>query len=79
MQLFAKRDEASAPSVTSSGKHSQFKVVHNKRDSILSTSGHPAGWVNRTTEREETALKGKDWRSDAYVINFSLFFCDSLT
>jgi len=66
--LFAKKDEGSAPSITSSGRHSQFKVVHNKRNSILSTTGHPAGWVNRTTEREDAALKGKDWRSEAFSI-----------
>jgi len=66
--LFAKKDETLAPSISSSGRHSQFKVVHNKRNSILSTSGHPAGWVNRTTEREDTALKGKDWRSEAFTI-----------
>jgi hypothetical protein len=66
-QLFTKKkDESSAQSTTSSIRHSQFKVVHNKRNSILDT-GHPAGWVNRTTEREDTALKGQDWRSEAYV------------
>jgi len=62
-----KKDESSAQSTTSSARHSQFKVVHNKRNSILDT-GHPAGWVNRTTEREDTALKGQDWRSEAFKI-----------
>ena len=54
--------------------HSQFKVVSNKRNSLLATDGHPAGWVNRTTEKEAEALKGSEWRSDAYVF----FFCDGL-
>jgi len=54
--------------------HSQFKVVSNKRNSLLVTDGHPAGWVNRTMEKEVEALKGSEWRSDAYVI----FFCDGL-
>jgi hypothetical protein len=47
--------------------HSQFKVVSNKRNSLLATDGHPAGRVNRTTEKQEEALKGSEWRSDAYV------------
>ena len=59
-----KKDETSGHSTTSSARNSRFKVVHNKRNLILDT-GHPAGWVNRTTEREETALVGKDWHSEA--------------
>lgn len=59
-----KKDEAG--SVKSSGeKSSQFKIVGNKRNSILVNQGHPAGWVNRTTEKEEKALEGKEWRSEA--------------
>lgn len=66
MQLFAKKkDDAST---TTSASKSQFKVVHNKRNSLLSSTGHPSGWVNRTTEREDMADKGKDWRSDAFAI-----------
>jgi hypothetical protein len=30
------------------------KVVHNKQNFILDT-GHPTGWVNHTTEHEDTA------------------------
>ncbi|KZP14441.1 hypothetical protein FIBSPDRAFT_912787 [Athelia psychrophila] len=63
-----KKEEASATASTASAKNSHFKVVHNKRNSILSDSGHPAGWVNRTTEREESAVKGADWRSEAFSI-----------
>ena len=64
-QMFTKKnDESSAQ--TSSVRHAQFKVVHNKRNSILD-AGHPAGWVNRTTEREDTALKGQDWWSEVCV------------
>jgi hypothetical protein len=32
-----------------------LKVMHNKQNSIPDT-GHPARWVNSTTEREDTAL-----------------------
>ena len=42
----------------------QFKVVHNRRASIIEV-GTPAGWVNRVTEREEKAITGDDWRSEA--------------
>jgi len=27
--------------------------------------GHPTGWIKRTTEREEKATQGKEWRSEA--------------
>ncbi|KXN83435.1 hypothetical protein AN958_01449 [Leucoagaricus sp. SymC.cos] len=63
-----KKEEAS---VKRAEKHSQFKVVSNKRDSILA-QGHPAGWVNLTEEREKAAVHGHEWRSEAYVIFFRL-------
>ncbi|TFK47462.1 hypothetical protein OE88DRAFT_1636556 [Heliocybe sulcata] len=69
-ELFqSKKDEASSKaSVAESKKNekgSQFKVV-NKRDSVLlPEGGHPAGWVNRTTERAEAAATGSEWRSEA--------------
>jgi hypothetical protein len=47
-------------------RYSQFKVVHNKQNSILDT-GYPTRWANSTTEREDTALEGQDWHSEAYV------------
>ncbi|KAF7981924.1 hypothetical protein HWV62_30689 [Athelia sp. TMB] len=65
---YAQKDDASTTASQAQAKASQFKVVHNKRNSILSNSGHPAGWVNRTTEREEAAVKGQDWRSEAFNI-----------
>jgi hypothetical protein len=49
-------------------RNSQFKLVGNKRNSILPAHGNPAGWVNRTTEREEAALEGEKWRSDAFNV-----------
>jgi hypothetical protein len=54
----------SGHSTTSSVQNLQFEIVHNKHNLILDT-GHPAGWVNHTTEREDTALIGKDWHSEA--------------
>jgi Protein of unknown function (DUF4449) len=68
LQLFKKKKEdatAGSGSVKSHDKHSQFKVVSNKRQSLLATTGHPAGWVNRTAEKDEEAVKGRDWRSEA--------------
>jgi hypothetical protein len=40
--------------------HLHFKVVLNKWNSLLATDGHPAGWVNQTTEKEEKELKGSE-------------------
>lgn len=68
-QLFKRKQEEA--SVKSHEKNSQFKVVSNKRDSVLANTGHPAGWVNRTAEREEKAVQGTEWRSEAYVLNHS--------
>ncbi|KIM39008.1 hypothetical protein M413DRAFT_447366 [Hebeloma cylindrosporum] len=47
---------------------SQFKVVSDKRHSILANKGNPAGWVNRAAEKQELASSGKEWRSDAFSI-----------
>ncbi|KIJ58511.1 hypothetical protein HYDPIDRAFT_171253 [Hydnomerulius pinastri MD-312] len=58
------KEEQKEHSIRTTESKSQFKVVHNKRASIIDT-GHPAGWVNRTTEREDKATVGKDWRSEA--------------
>lgn len=60
-----KKDESS--SIKTSESKSHFKVVHNKRASMIQV-GHPSGWVNRTTEREEKAKEGKEWRSEAFSI-----------
>jgi len=69
-ELFHKsKDTAgSVKSTDSTGRHSQFKVVANKRDSLLSTEGNPAGWVNRAEEKTQTAEKGSEWRSEAFTI-----------
>ncbi|KAH7884057.1 hypothetical protein F5I97DRAFT_2046740 [Phlebopus sp. FC_14] len=62
--LFKRHKDESQGSLKAAETRSHFKVVHNKRASIIDT-GHPAGWVHRTTEREEKAATGKDWRSEA--------------
>jgi len=46
----------------------QFKVVTDKRDSLLANAGHPAGWVNRLAEKDKLADKGTEWRSDAFTV-----------
>jgi len=58
-----KKDEAS---VKSDHGASHFKVVSSKRNSLLSTAGHPAGWANRIAEKEDVAKKGTEWRSEAF-------------
>lgn len=50
---------------------SQFKVVSNKRNSILANKGHPAGWVNRANDKsdfKETKEGQEGWKSDAFDI-----------
>jgi len=65
--IFKRKKEEAAASPTTTGKNSQFKVVSNKRDSIIST-GHPSGWINRTADREEKVGQGHEWRSEAFHI-----------
>jgi hypothetical protein len=60
-----KKEEAS---IKSGESRSHFKVVTNKRNSLLAEQGHPAGWVNRTAEVEKAATTGDEWRSDAFAI-----------
>ncbi|KDQ55295.1 hypothetical protein JAAARDRAFT_159347 [Jaapia argillacea MUCL 33604] len=66
-----KEDASDAKSRAESKKNergSQFKVV-SKRDSVLiPEGGHPSGWVNRTSERAEAAVKGESWHSEAFTI-----------
>ncbi|KAG6848115.1 hypothetical protein H0H93_003252, partial [Arthromyces matolae] len=42
-------------SISSGASHSQFRIVADRRRSILSTQGHPTGWINRTQEKSEMA------------------------
>ena len=66
-----KRNQAEAESVKSSAKSkadekgSHFKIVSRRDSALLPDKGHPAGWINRTQEREDAAVRGGDWRSDA--------------
>ncbi|KAF7359022.1 hypothetical protein MSAN_01242900 [Mycena sanguinolenta] len=62
----SKKDDVSL-TAASTTSHSQFKVVASKQNSLLPDSGHPAGWVNRTAEKQELAEQGDEWRSEAYV------------
>ncbi|KAJ7061465.1 hypothetical protein C8F01DRAFT_1369002 [Mycena amicta] len=62
---------SSSASVSTTGAGgSQFKVVASKQQSLLPDSGHPAGWVNRVSEREQQIMEdGDDWRSDAFDVS----------
>jgi hypothetical protein len=54
-----KKDDAS---IRTSESKSQFKIVADKRNSMLAEEGNfPAGWVNHTAEERE-ALRGEAWR-----------------
>ena len=60
-----KQDEALSVKSKTEDKGSHFKIVSRRDSALLPQQGQPAGWVNRTQEREDAALRGKDWRSDA--------------
>ncbi|TBU29364.1 hypothetical protein BD311DRAFT_269060 [Dichomitus squalens] len=64
------RNKEQAGSVKSKGdeKGSHFKVVSRRDSALIPDKGHPAGWANRTQEREEAAQRGTDWRSDAFSV-----------
>jgi hypothetical protein len=73
-----KDETASTASMSRSGSSSQFKVVSNKRNSILANAGHPSGWVNRVDEKEKIAKQvpagesnttGETWRSQAFDVD----------
>ncbi|KAI0707522.1 hypothetical protein C8T65DRAFT_216076 [Cerioporus squamosus] len=63
-----KQDEAQSVRSKADEKGSHFKIVSRRDSALLPQQGHPAGWVNRTQEREDAAMRGKDWRSDAFSI-----------
>jgi len=64
-ELFTKiSDEVGSTKPTES--KSQFKIVVDKRNGILVNEANPAGWVNRTAEKEKLAAQGEEWRSDIH-------------
>ncbi|PPQ90960.1 hypothetical protein CVT25_015686 [Psilocybe cyanescens] len=68
--LFAKKkDEAASLASSAKDSNSQFKIVGDKRNSILADQGNPAGWVNKTEERRGMVGEGGNgWRSEAFHI-----------
>lgn len=67
LQDLFKRKKEETQSLKTTESKAQFKVVHNKRASIVE-AGTPAGWVNRVSEHQEKATTGDDWRSEAFNI-----------
>lgn len=61
-----KKKDASATVKAPSGGH--VKIGHNTSDLLIPDAGHPSGIANRTTEMENVAGQGKDWRSEAFNI-----------
>ncbi|RXW16225.1 hypothetical protein EST38_g9633 [Candolleomyces aberdarensis] len=63
---------ATNASISSTGSitkgDSQFKVVTDKRNSLLADVGNPAGWVNRADGKKGEADRGQDWKSEAFSI-----------
>lgn len=64
--MFSEKKEGS--SLKSGESKSQFKIIADKRNSLLVNQGSPAGWVNRTAEMEKVASQGNEWRSEAFQI-----------
>jgi hypothetical protein len=63
----SKSKELSTSSSEISTSQSQFKVVSNKRNSLLATKGHPAGWANRANDKADfVQASDGSWRSNAY-------------
>jgi len=65
------KSTSSTASNPDSPSSSQFKVVSNKRNSILANKGHPSGWVNRAVDKETHATSptgSNGWESDAFNI-----------
>ncbi|TDL15269.1 hypothetical protein BD410DRAFT_778263 [Rickenella mellea] len=60
-----KKDEAQS---TASNTDKKFNVA-TKADSVLiPDKGHPAGWINKQSERSDAATSGSEWRSKAFTI-----------
>ncbi|KAJ7155963.1 hypothetical protein C8R43DRAFT_1125867 [Mycena crocata] len=70
-EIFKRKKDDAASTMSSTNSNSQFKVMASKEQSLLPDSGHPAGWVNRTAEKEHVAEKGDEWRSEAFDIKGS--------
>ncbi|KIY66782.1 hypothetical protein CYLTODRAFT_444462 [Cylindrobasidium torrendii FP15055 ss-10] len=60
-----KKAEAEETASSVSRSSSQFKVVSNKRESLLANKGHPSGWVNRVEKPKEG---GDTWKSELFDI-----------
>ncbi|EDR16148.1 uncharacterized protein LACBIDRAFT_187323 [Laccaria bicolor S238N-H82] len=68
--IFSRKTDntGSIKSGVSSQTGSHFKVVADKRNSLLVGTGSPAGWVNKTAEKEQLATHGDEWRSEAFNV-----------
>ncbi|KAF9560678.1 hypothetical protein CPC08DRAFT_665210 [Agrocybe pediades] len=63
-----KKSETASLARSADAKTGQFKIIADKRNSILAEQGHPAGWVNKVEERKEKVESGREWRSDVFKI-----------
>jgi hypothetical protein len=76
-EAFKRRKDDSASSVSVSRSSSHFKVVSNKRNSILANTGHPSGWVNRVDEKDKSIKQSpagetgdvERWKTKAFDVN----------
>jgi len=67
LQDIFKRKGSEAQSVKSK-TDSHFKVSAKRESVLLPDQGHPAGWVNRASEKAGHATEGEKWHSKAFTI-----------
>jgi hypothetical protein len=60
-----KTDEASMKSAETKSK---FKIVTDKRNSMLADAGHGDGYLNQAMQKKEVAAAGNEWRSEAFNV-----------
>lgn len=66
LDLLSKTDNTGSIELgVSSQSDSHFKVVADKRNSLLVGTWSPAVWVNKTAEKEQLATHGEEWRYEA--------------
>ncbi|KAG7087026.1 hypothetical protein E1B28_013005 [Marasmius oreades] len=69
-EAFKRSPSLSSRDASVSTSHSQFKVVSNKRNSILGDAAHAGGWVSKVAEKEKLIEKsdsgGGTWKSEVF-------------
>lgn len=84
-EAFKRTPSISAKDASITTSNSQFKVVANKRNSILGEVGHSGGWVSKVGEREKLighgvsqgegekkgAVNETTWKSEVFDLKYN--------